>query len=248
MSEHNKHDDEAEKEIRRIVETEGWFVAYFEATEYLPSFGFTIGLWQNFKHPELICFGLPEETMYTVLNTGGEVVSDGQQLEPAKTSDEFFEGSNAYILEVHPDYLKSYFGYGLSFYGEAFPAYQIVWGDDHHKFPWQEGFEEIYLYHQPLLDRDLDFKFREPRDLSVFTTRHHLELGSPIVYVEHDEDGDWQFLTDDELTDDDARVLSLEDMLQRDPSLNELFDLDYGEFAKRAYKGDEWVRGEVEPE
>jgi hypothetical protein len=61
----------------------------------------------------------------------------------------------------------------------------------------------------------------------------------PIVRVTHDEDGDWQFLTNEaELKD--AKIVSLEFIIGKDKTLNEVFRLDYGESAERDFIGGDW--------
>lgn len=54
---------------------------------------------------------------------------------------------------------------------------------------------------------------------AVFTTSQVLK-GSSIVRVFHDNDGDWQFFsTDEEITENNAKVISLSEVLQIEPSL-----------------------------
>ena len=84
-------------------------------------------------------------------------------------------------------------------------------------------------------------KFREAKNLGIFTTRQWLDHNRPILRVVHDTDGDWQFLTGDQ-EPDDIRIVALEQMVLRDPSLNEVFDLDYGQAAERDSIDDAWTR------
>jgi hypothetical protein len=59
------------------------------------------------------------------------------------------------------------------------------------------------------------------------------------VRVTHDEDGDWQFLTEcAELTD--AKIVHLEFMTKKDKTLNEVFQLEYGQSAERDFVGGSW--------
>ena len=97
-----------------------------------------------------------------------------------------------------------------------------------------------------MTDRNYDFKFREPKDLAVFTNRHYLESDKAICYVTHDENGDWQFLTGDYVTDEDSRIVCLENLVIKDPTLNDVFDLNYGEYAERKGPGGQWYRGKKE--
>lgn len=62
-------------------------------------------------------------------------------------------------------------------------------------------------------------------DLSkaVITTKFVLEKQSRIVYVSHDVDGDWQFLgKEDGLSEEDARVVSLGEILKMESSIKDL--------------------------
>ena len=62
----------------------------------------------------------------------------------------------------------------------------------------------------------------EDLNKAVFTTKRVLE-GAPITHVFFDIDGDWQFFNeDDELTEENARIISLNEVLQIDSSLEKI--------------------------
>ena len=224
----------------------GWTVMLIEATDYLPSFAYTVGLWKNYNHPELICFGLTTKSLHSSLNVGGELVKDGHKLQVGRDYDDFFENGIAQFIQVDPRSLQDYFGYALWFNEKSdFPALQLVWTDRNNRYPWDADFEEEFLYRQPLLDRNADFKFREEKNLAVFTTRQWIEEKKPILRVVHDEDGDWQFLTSDQMPED-IKIVALEQMTLQDPTLNDIFNLDYGEAAERNSIGDKWIRSNIQ--
>lgn len=152
------------------------------------------------------------------------------------------------FLEVDSRNLGDYFGQAINYYDTSeFPAIQLVWTDRNDRFPWEEDFEEEFLYRQPLLDRNADFKFREPKNLGIFTTRQWLELRKPILRVVHDSDGDWQFLTGDQKVED-MRLVALQEIISRDNSLNNVYDLDYGQAAERDVIGGKWIRTNLDDE
>ncbi|SHM64335.1 hypothetical protein [Chryseobacterium polytrichastri] len=122
---------------------------------------------------------------------------------------------------------------------------QVLWTDRNDKLPWEENFEEEFLFKQPLLDRNADFKFNEPKNLAIFTTRQWLDEKKPILSIVHDIDGDWQFLTGDQFPED-IKIVALEELIKRDNTLNEVFDLEYGEEAERDFIGGQWTRNKVE--
>jgi hypothetical protein len=236
-----------EEKLSSEIDEFGWKVILLEATDYLPSFAYTIGLWHNYNHPELISFGLTTKTLADILNIGGDLVKSGQVISIGKTYDDFFENSKTEFIKVDSGNIPDYFGYAInSFYGaNSFSALQLVWTDRKDNFPWNIKYEEEFKFKQPLLDRNAEFKFREEKNLAIFTTRQWLDLNKPILRVVHDEDGDWQFLTGDQMPED-AKVVCLEEMVLRDKTLNEVFDLDYGEQAERESIGGQWFRMDVE--
>jgi hypothetical protein len=240
---HNCIDDD---KLIADIEEFGWSVLLIEATDYLPSFAYTVGLWKNYNHPEIISFGLSAQTLHAILNIAGETVKSGQALMTETNYSDFFETGSAQFVGVDQRNIQDYFGYAIWFNDqEEFPAVQLVWTDRKDKFPWDIDYEKEFEIKQPLLDRNADFKFREVKNLAVFTTRQWIELNKPILRVIHETDGDWQFLTGDQVSDD-IKVVALEQMILRDKTLNEVFNLEYGEEAEREFIGGEWVRNYVE--
>lgn len=216
------------------------------STDYLPSFSYSIGLTQTYQHPEIICFGLPSSLGHEIINDIASMLKNGTIFEEGKMYTDIFQDSRATFLSVDASNLEYYFGAGLNYYQDkSFEALQLVWTDRNDLFPWEENFEEEFLYQQPLLDRNTAFKFNEPQHLSIFTTRQWLEEHKPILRVVHDHDGDWQFLTGDQIPED-IRVVSLSEIVRSDHTLNEVFDLEYGEVAERASVGEEWERNSLE--
>ena len=224
------------------VETYGLTVIIIEATDYLPAFAYSIGLWQNFNHPEIVCFGLTTQTLHRLINDVADFIRAGKTIVINKKNNNFLTSLDVQFLQVDPSYLSNYFGTAINYYKtDQFPALQFVWTDKQNRFPWDIGFEAELTYRQPLLDRSTEFKFREERNLGIFTTRQWLDLKKPILRVVHDDDGDWQFLTGDQLPED-VRLVCLQDIIARDNTLNEIFNLDYGESAERKFLGDDWTR------
>jgi hypothetical protein len=78
-------------------------------------------------------------------------------------------------------------------------------------------------------------------NIYVFTTRNVVKNGFPIIRVLHDEDDDWQFLSDEEnLTEEDAVVLSLEEIIKLDKTILEIINLPKNRQALRNNKGKTW--------
>jgi len=248
MTTDNEHNCRDDQKTNSNIEKYGLTVIAVSETEYLPSFAYSIGLWKNFKHPEVISFGLTTETLHSIINIAGDLVKAGRAIRTNKTYTDFFETGRTEFLKVDRRNIGDYFGYAIDFYNTIdFPALQLVWTDRNDKFPWDKEFQEEFIYKQPLLDRNADFKFREPKNLAIFTTRQWIELRKPILRVVHEYEGDWQFLTGDQIFDD-IKIVGLEQLVLRDKTLNDVFDLDYGEEANRDSRRGKWTRTRVENE
>jgi hypothetical protein len=218
------------------------------STGYIPSFAYSIGLTQTYQHPEIICFGLPNAVGHAIINDIAEIIQNGEKIDTGRNYTGIFKDSRAAFIKVEKRNIDDYFGAALNYYGDkGFDALQVVWTDRNDKLPWEDNFEEEFLYKQPLLDRNEDFKFYEPRSLTTFTTRQWLDEKKPVLRVVHDIDGDWQFLTGDQLPED-IKIVALEELIRRDSTLNEVFDLEYGEEAERDFIGGQWTRKKFDPD
>lgn len=88
-----------------------------------------------------------------------------------------------------------------------------------------------------------DWPFKEPKTATTITVVDILNGAKPILYVTHDEDdGMWQFLTGDDVEEDQARVVALEQVISKDSSLRELADLPKGWIAWRETATSKWIR------
>ncbi len=75
----------------------------------------------------------------------------------------------------------------------------------------------------------------------VFTSMQVIVNSMPILYVVHDEDGDWQFLSGHETGDDkDGRIISLGTALNRDNTLKDILWITKGSKAFRKDTNSEW--------
>jgi len=238
---HYQHDQEAKAAILDNIEKYGCHLALLEADNYLPAFVYSIGLFKKFGHPELICFGLKTDVMAAILNHACNLIKNGARLKTNSLYSGFLEGYDIQFLEVDKNYYRNYVGYAGWFYDMTFdfPLLQLVWPDKHYNFPWDKDFKPEWKFKQPLLDRNADFKFYEERNLGVFTTKQAF-AGDPILYVYHNEDGDWQFHTSLNPNLDDAQLVCLEEITKLDAAINEIYHLQYGWRACRDNKQDDW--------
>ena len=243
------HECVSDEAVAADVEKYGLSVMLVSEDEECPKFGYSIGLYRNFNHPEIIVFGLSPDLMAWIINEIAQRIKNGERCEIGKEYEGLLEGYNCVFGEAPKDCYPEYFGYAMSFYkGVDFPALQLVWPDKENKWPWEIDFNHQWIWSQPLLERWPDEKtkshwvFDEPRNLGVFTTIRVIDENHPILLVCHDDDGDWQFLCGATDAPDQCRLICLNDIVERDPSVNDIADLPLGWRAWRENGGAEWRR------
>ena len=87
-------------------------------------------------------------------------------------------------------------------------------------------------------------QFADDLSTAVFTTFYVTEEKNDITYVSHDlEDGAWQFFSSDEIAnfEKEARLVSLKNIIEIDPSVVEIADMPEGYYAVRKSKKDNWI-------
>ncbi len=89
-----------------------------------------------------------------------------------------------------------------------------------------------------------NWNFPYPSTTAVIANRNIFQQGGWIAYVSHEAgDSGWQFHTNDaEVSDSDAQLVSLENIVNHDPSVSELADLPIGWQAWRDSAMSVWKR------
>jgi hypothetical protein len=122
-----------------------------------PAFAFSIGLYVNYGHPEVITFGLGYNTATTIINDVRDRVAAGHKFADGDISDDFLQnGYKVAFWKVPIEAYREYLGTAIWFYWESprpFPCLQIIWQDAVRRFPWEAECDPGVKADQPLLKR-----------------------------------------------------------------------------------------------
>ena len=83
------------------------------------------------------------------------------------------------------------------------------------------------------------FPFKDTPNTLCFTCCHILNENKPIRYISHDEDGAWQFLCGEKHILEEARIVSLSEIISIDQNVVELSNLKCGECAE--FQNNKWT-------
>lgn len=75
---------------------------------------------------------------------------------------------------------------------------------------------------------------------AVITTRYVVNNQSDILSIYHDLEDDWQFMGKEDVSEDDAMVLSIGQILEIDSSVKDVLNIGLGYSAHRNTKNDTW--------
>jgi hypothetical protein len=76
---------------------------------------------------------------------------------------------------------------------------------------------------------------------TAFTTWKILNHEAEILLIIHDEDGDWQFLTGQDLNESEAAIVCLKQICDVDCTIESVLDIPEGSVAIRNKKEEEWT-------
>lgn len=230
--------------IQNNIDEFGCEIIEVEGNDYFPTYVYTIGLFQQFGHPEIVCFGLSSDTMTNIVQQVRDSIEESNiSFEVDKQYYNFLPKEYPItFLKVNSLYYVEYLELAVDFYDKSdFPCYQLIWPDHSKLFPWQKHFDQEIKYNQPLLDRNLDFFFLEDRNMTIFTTENILSKNKSILFVEHDEEGDWFFLEDEDIDEEYIIMSTLQDIVKLDSTINLLNALDFNQYAIRNNITEDWI-------
>lgn len=138
-----------EEQVIENVRSGEWFVALIPPEGGAPPWGFTIGLWENFKQPEVVLVGLPPQVTHAILNSAGELARSGRLAAGLRT-DELLQNLSCEFRQADRFWYEALLGVALWYYeGDDFPVLQCLWPDRTGKLPFEEGFDPKLLPFQP---------------------------------------------------------------------------------------------------
>jgi hypothetical protein len=117
-----------------------------------PRFSYTVGLYQSYRQPEFVIFGLDATVAHGILTILANAAAAGKMFPLDRPCNALVRGYDCVFVEVPRGRFHDYVFSALWFYaGKAFPLYQVVWPDREGRYPWNEQAESDPGHAQPVL-------------------------------------------------------------------------------------------------
>ncbi len=185
--------------VRADIAEHGWHMVAVPG-EGRAGFLFTIGLWESFKHPEILVFATSEDPVPLggVVKSLVKRISSGEKFNAGDSIDGAFGDYPARVRSVLPKWFASFLGTALGYYrGNSFPVVQLYWPDKSGNFPWHSAFDIEAVGYQPVLYQDnlvlAGVGYDEIRLITADLGAEALDdaAGDLFIPFEAAEKGDW---------------------------------------------------------
>jgi hypothetical protein len=138
-------DDSDRKMFRDILEY-GCQVLAIQAGQNTPEFCYSVGLYLNFLHPEILIMGLSQQSCHKAINQICHEASEGKIIAAGDIRTELFEsGRPVRFITVRKDLYLDYIPYAHWFYRslffqppaieQKFPVLQALWPGKEMRYP-----------------------------------------------------------------------------------------------------------------
>ena len=142
----------ADEQVLADVAKYGWLVFKVLEKHESPGWAFSVGLYENFNHPEVVVFGLNDDLLGSVINSIGEDVRNGKTFAIDGLYPNLIDTYSCTFKSVNQVWYYDFLGYANWFYkGQDYPALQCIWPDRNSQFPWEPEFNPNWIWAQPLL-------------------------------------------------------------------------------------------------
>jgi hypothetical protein len=119
--------------VIKNVHTFGFHVVAIRAEKDTPQFFYTIGLYYQYQHPELLIMGVDVNVAHAILMNAYEFIKTGGTIAPWTTL-ETLSNRPLKAIPIHVSDYTQFLGFGMWFYRsrqgpqpDSFPAIQLRW-------------------------------------------------------------------------------------------------------------------------
>jgi hypothetical protein len=142
--------EEFYKKLDYNVKTYGLQVQHVFGDETGPSFSYSIGLFETYKHSEILIIGLSQELCQLIINNMAFDIKNGMVYYPFHFYPDILDNFDCYITSVNKSNLENYVFQAEQYYGNSdFPVIQCIYPTINGIFPWEDAW--IDKSKQPIL-------------------------------------------------------------------------------------------------
>jgi len=144
--------DEQERKALEDIEEHGLHILHVMPEGATPGWTYSVGLWNRYRHPEIVVFGLSREVGHHLLNHSADEIRAGRPFDAGKQYPDRLEGVDCAFRRVAHMWYYPFLGWAEWYYrDEDYPVVQCIWPDHEQHWPWEPAFRPDWAWAQPLL-------------------------------------------------------------------------------------------------
>lgn len=144
--------DEHEQKALDDVERHGLHIVHVLEEGDLPPFSYTVGLYHTFGHPEVLVYGLPNDSAHSLLNHLASQLREGKKYVAGGTYSDLLDGFRATFRVVPLAQYREHVGWATWFNERPdFPVLQLIYPDRQGQWPWDSGASDGFRHQQMVL-------------------------------------------------------------------------------------------------
>lgn len=147
-------DLEGEAQVLADVREHGVHVVCHEGSDAEPPYAYTVGLYLNAGHPEVLVVGLPPDSAADVLTEVTELIGDGTAFAAGDESSDVLRKYSVRFVQTPAASQEQWLRTARWFYGSldgTFPSLQLLWPTQKGRFPGDKGLPAWMKKHQPVV-------------------------------------------------------------------------------------------------
>jgi hypothetical protein len=147
-----KDQAEIDRKLQDDIEEFGLQVMYVMEDDHGPDFSYSIGLFESYRHPEIIIVGLKQQLAHILINNMANDIKEGKVYVPLSYEADILDNFNCYIIEVEKLNYDNYVGQAQRYYeGDGFPLLQCIYPTVKGIYPWEDKWPESIKNLQAIL-------------------------------------------------------------------------------------------------
>lgn len=145
-------EDASERKVLSDIAEFGWHCVHIMDEGDLVEYSFTVGLFQSYRHPELIVFGMASDIAHQILSIAAQEAKRGAPIDLSAPTDALLKDYSCCFVQVPTSEYYEHVGFARWYYqGNDFPLVQIVWPSRSGHFPWHPEADPEFKRAQPLI-------------------------------------------------------------------------------------------------
>ncbi|MBS1522761.1 MAG: DUF4262 domain-containing protein [Bacteroidetes bacterium] len=148
----DKETNSVDQKLLEDIEKHGLHVLHILGEEDFPPFSYSVGLYKNYNHPEIIIIGLKQQLGHIIINNIAEDIKNGIKYDPFSWSDNILDDYKCLFIPVDKSNYEEYVGYDRWYYkGDNFPLLQCIYPTTKGIYPWEDAWPDNIKKLQPSL-------------------------------------------------------------------------------------------------